>query len=182
MSGILPFDETPESSVLPRDTYKVAVADIEDGFSSGGNRMLTIYFEVTEPVQYAGLKVKNWYVIGSPSDPNAEDPNFVKATIGASDLKKLTRACGVPPVTMTLEEMIKNVSGRECVTLIDLVPEHKDERTGKQYGDSNKIRSYFQVGARKAGELTNGAGRSIAGTAAPAAAPAVRQPERPAAR
>ena len=172
-----PADEIPDSSIVPSGTY-TATCSIKESQSNTGKLMYKGTFSITEPDGFSGLSLWENYVIGSDQDPDADDPDTWKASIGAKNLKRCFKAASVP-LTEDMDDLLEAVEGQSVV--LEVGQEVDEGRKDPKYKGTvrNRIIAYYPLGERSPAV----GGSKPAPKATPPAKPAPqRAPAAPAAR
>lgn len=114
------FDDIPESTpieVLPENHYLFSIDAIVEQPSKAGKLMYTATLRVAEG-DHEGSPLFERYVIGSDSDPNADDPQTWLSSIGSQRLKQLLKAAGTGGGDM--DQMIATAVGQHVVALVSI--------------------------------------------------------------
>lgn len=140
-----PWDDIPDATVLPGGTYQFAIESVEETISSTGKLMYNGTFNVVEPKAFAGLNHWESYVIGSDTDPNAEDPDTWKASIGARNLKRMLNKAQVP-LSDDMEAVCVEAAGHQFVSLV--TQETDDGSRDPRYKGRvrSRIQGYYGLG------------------------------------
>jgi hypothetical protein len=154
--------------VLPAMGVKCEIDEIERTQTNEKNHLMYMaILRVTEPAQFAGHQLREWYVIGTDDDPKAKRPETWERTEGGPGrLARLLKRAGVPTADDD-EEWMDAAAGQEiCV--------HLGTRTDDNGEPRNRILKTFRetdpdfVGIGEALEA-DGAGRGRGGRQAKAA-------------
>jgi hypothetical protein len=135
-----PSEEVPESGFFtyPDGLLTVRVKSQEDGETRNGKYTIKVETRVLAPARFKNQPFNFQFVIGSDSDPEADDPETWKqppSCYAASRYKSFLKACGVPNVGDTDEEA-QNTP--QSVIVIDVGHHDSD---GKVYNDCNAFYS-----------------------------------------
>lgn len=150
MGRVIPnFDEIPESSplqVLPENHYAFAIEAITERPTKAGKLMYEATLRVVDG-EYADSPLFENYVIGSDSDPNADDPQTWLKSIGAQRLKRLLKAAGVPTAGGDMDQMIATAVGQHVVALVTI--EIDSGKTDERYKGKkrNRLGNVYPKGA-----------------------------------
>src|SRR6516162_8907156 len=90
--------KTKESvGTIPAMGVKLKIDSLERGESKTKKLMYTGAFEVVEPEDYAGLRLMEWFLIGTDEDPKAKkEKTWRNAEGGPGRLKRLLVRSGTP--------------------------------------------------------------------------------------
>ena len=178
-----PWQDIPDSAVVPDGVYHLAVEEIEESQSSeqtGGKLMYELEVRVIEPKAFVNLPLYNNFVIGSDDDPNADDPETWKASVGAKNLKRFFSAVQVEFVD-DLAPMCVTAKDQEFLGLVTKSQETQGQYKGRE---RNNFNGWFKLGERAVGLLPTDqqpAGRRRGRPAAPLVEASVAVPAAPAA-
>ena len=136
--------ETGASVLVPVGPYRTRPS-VTESQSTTGKLMYVGLFRLSDAhAEYAGVPLYENFVIGSDQDPDAQDPETWKKSIGARRMRQCFTAGGVAPsedVDDMLDEL--NADGHDVMVL----NQHEistNPRTGES-GPRNKIVSFFPV-------------------------------------
>ena len=107
------WDDVKASNFLEVEGFfTFVVKEIKLGMSSDANgkvakKMATLFYEVVEPTDYAGQKLSDRLTFGNDTDPRADNPETLKASIGAQNLKRLHEAAGIKGIKGDVEGALK---------------------------------------------------------------------------
>jgi hypothetical protein len=128
--------------------YLLSIAGIEETANRKGGLMYKAELRVTEPKTFAGSPLYENFSVGTEDDPEAEDPETWKASIGARILKRMFHAAGVEATT-NIDAMIAAAEGQ---SVICLVSRHIDDgKNDPQYKgrERNRIGGWYAPGERE---------------------------------
>ena len=91
--NFFPWDEIPDSNVLPTGVFHMEGVKLEDGKSSTGKRMFGMQAKVLRPEKYAGMMFFDRYVTGTDEAPMA----ILPGTMGSQAMKALFKGAQIPP-------------------------------------------------------------------------------------
>ncbi len=139
-------DEIPDSTLLPDGIYPFDIEGIKEDQSKAGALMYTATYRVAEG-DFVGLPQFDRFNIGSPDDPNADDPETWKRSIGARQLKRLFKAAHVPLGT-DVDDMCQAAIGQRFLGVVN--QQTDDGVRNPQYKGvvRNQFRGYYAVGER----------------------------------
>lgn len=160
-----PWEEIPDSNILPTGFYLINVEEVEDTESQNtGNRMFVGSFKVEEPEQFKGMFTKrDYYVVGT----DEAQKSVVAGTMGARSFKKLLNGCQVPQ-SSDIEKLLHGLKGGKCVARIVQFTVDKGEYKGQE---DNKFTDFFKVGEREVGLDNEGKAKSAKPVVVAAAPP-----------
>lgn len=167
-----PSEEVPESGFFtyPDGPLTVKVKSQEDAETRTGKYTIKVETRVVEPKQFRNQPFNFQFVIGSDSDPEADEPDTwtqPPSCYSASRYKSFLKACGVPNVGDTDEEA-QNTPGS---TIVIDVGHHESD--GKKYNDCNAFYAQAEAPTAEAPQQAAKPARPSAnGNKASAAAPA----------
>ena len=178
-AGFVPFDDIPDSGVLPDGAYQVRGEELRNEVTSTGKKMYSMQAVVELPEQQAGMFVFENFVIGSEGDPQALQKDTWLKSIGARRWKQMMKAAQVPQTTNEAQ-VLAGFAG----SVFTVVATTYTEKDGDYAGTQRNRFNFYRVGTYAPGLAAKGApkgaGARPAGPAAAAmAAPAV-QPVAPA--
>ena len=188
-----PWDDIPDTGMVPDGAYLIQIIDVPEAATKGGEDavlpagclMYRAVHWIVEPAQFTGMQLFDNFVIGTAEDPEAEDPETWKASIGARLFKQMLKKAQVP-FGQDLDEMCLIAVGQQLIAVVG-------SQITKRGTPMNQIRSYYAVGERQVGidasapavpKAAAPKARPVATSAAPptaaAAAPPTRAVPRPA--
>jgi hypothetical protein len=173
-----PWDEIPDAGqTLEEGNYRFKVEALEETVSGAGNLMYKGSFEGVEPKESAGVVKFEYFTIGNADDPDGNQPDTWKKSIGAKRMKQLFKACQIPNSLKTMDEIIANINQLQFDSAI-WIKEDEDESSDYYGSKQNKFARY-----QKAGELQLGPIKSspstLAATPVPKPTPPVATPAPP---
>jgi hypothetical protein len=141
-----PWDEIPDSNILPTGFYLLKINEVEDTESQNtGNRMFVGSFQVEEPVQFKGMFTKrDYYVVGTEEAPKS----VVSGTMGARSFKGLLNGCQVPQ-SSDIEKLLHGLKGGKVIARIVQFTVTEDK--GYKGQEDNKFASFHKIGEREVG-------------------------------
>ncbi len=159
-----PGPEIPTGgTLLPKDIYDLTIESIEETRANAGTLMYKGTFRVVEPAAFAGSPYWENFNIGSADDPNAEDPETWKRSIGAQILGRVIDAALVPR-SNDVDTDIAAATGQRILASIEQEIETKE---GPYKGRvRNKVVRWYKRGEAAVGSA-----------GAPAAAPRATTPK-----
>lgn len=145
------WNAIPEmGSMLPAGIVKFMITDFTDQMSSeeGGKiakKMLVGSFTALEPPEAAGMTKKDWFVIGSDTDPKATGADTVANSVGGKRLKDIFTKAQVP-FHVSLASTCNSAIGAQFLAKIN----HKSEKRRDGAGDfiSDRFGTTFKIGER----------------------------------
>ncbi len=146
-----PWDDIPDTGMVPDGAYLIQIIDVPEAATKGaegsvlpaGCLMYRAVHWIVEPAQFTGMQLFDNFVIGTVEDPEAEDPETWKASIGARLFKQMLKKAQVP-FGQDLEEMCNIAVGQQLIAVVG------SQITGRGT-PMNQIRSYYAVGERQVG-------------------------------
>ena len=137
---------------VPRGTYRVRIKDIDTQYTQKEppRLMYVTQIEIVEPDEVRGLTLWDRFVIGTPDDPEGEDPDTWR-TFPAQRLHEMCESCGVPG-NRSVAAMLRNTLGKEALAS---VTQNADGR--------NEVKRYYSIGAKLIGYGTDGAAQQTRG-------------------
>ena len=173
MGKIAPWDEIPESAVVPTDAYLASIESMAEELSqSSGKLMYSTAFKIMEPTAHAGLNLFERFVIGSDEDPEAEDPETWKKSVGARRLKRCLKAAQIP-LDQNMDQVMALAIDQVVILMVQEYKEPDVDRAGNpsEYAGQprNKINAFHPIG-------TIDPGTKAVDTVAPAPGPAKAKP------
>jgi hypothetical protein len=126
--------------------------------------MYRAQYSIAEPEPYVGYPQYDYFVIGTADDPQAEDPETWKNSIGARQLKRMFKAAQVP-MSDDIDEMCAVATGQQLIAVVG-------QQITKRGTPMNQINGYYALGEREVGlEQKPAAARGRVPARAPVAAP-----------
>lgn len=182
------WDGVPDSMVFPDGAYHVKIAELGEETMKGDNPklMYRAEFRIVEPKAFANMPKYENFVWGTDDDPNADDPETSKKSVGARRMKSMLKAAQVQFVP-DMDELCAAAVGNELIIMITQKkePETKKNRiTGveepNQYAGQirDNISAFHQLGAVE----TNGTQAPKAATRPAAPRPAAGAAPKPLAK
>lgn len=178
-------DVIPEVGVqLPSGRFMFKIEEMDDSErTSNGKYQIRTTLRVVEPAQFQGTPHYENFVIGSDSDPEADDPDTWKS-YAAGRYKQLLKKAGVEP-SGDIEGDAASATDQLVGGLVVQSIEPPIDRHGQPNAYAGRIRSqtqaFFRPGERETGvdATTDGASASApARPAAPRGAPTPQVPKK----
>jgi len=173
-----PHDDISEGMVLvPDGAYALQIVEAIETETAGGEGsvlpagclMYRAQYSIAEPEPYVGYPQYDYFVIGTTDDPQADDPETWKASIGARQLKRMFKAAQVP-MSDDIDEMCAMAVGQQLIGVVG-------QQVTKRGTPMNQINGYYALGEREVGlEHKPAAARGRVPARAPAAAPRAATP------
>lgn len=147
-----PHDDIAEGMVLvPDGAYALQIAQVEETETAGGPEaalpagclMYRAQYHISEPDPYVGYPQYDYFVIGTEQDPEAQDPETWKQSIGARQLKRMFKAAQVP-MSEDIDDMCATAAGQQLVAVIG-------QQITKRGTPMNQINGYYALGEREIG-------------------------------
>lgn len=139
----------PDSTVLPEGAILFTIEDIiEERTNEGDRLMYNFHFRAQEPPAVASLMHFERFTIGSPEDPEAEDPDTWAKSIGARIMKQVLKASQVE-LGEDLDEVFGAAKGQN---VIGIVTQQVDDgsRDPKYKGQiRNRVQRWYAPGERE---------------------------------
>jgi hypothetical protein len=145
------WDSIGDGATLMTGLVTFTVEDIAETVTAakegrpGGNKMYVASFKATEPPEYKGLTMRDWFAIGNDGDPKAQKPETWSRSIGASRLKRLF---GVTHITMS-KDVDENIAACIGQSFVAHVTEEVDNgKRGVQFAGrrTSRISRMYPVG------------------------------------
>lgn len=139
---------------LPDGIYMLGVETIVRKPSGSGKLMYEGIVRVVEPVAFAGAPLYENFVIGSDTDPQADDPHTLKESVGLKILKTIFVACGMS-LARDLDVMTQQAAGQRFLASIytKVEPAMNRDGTANPYAGrkKNAMGRLWRVGERPVG-------------------------------
>lgn len=170
------WDNIPDGgSALRAGMYELEVDSIEETLTKAKDGvaqrlMYAPIFRVTAPDSSAGTVLRDWYVVGTPDDPEAKKQETWENSIGGERLKRLARTCRVAMVA-DVDKVLASLVGQK---LIASVSEEIDDGTRNpefKGARRNRIKAIFALGTQPVGPGVQQAKRPAAAPIQGASAP-----------
>jgi len=185
MGRRMPFEEIPDSNVVPGGIYPLKALKLEETESQTGKLMYKLSVQIMDDPKvgdYSGMVLFEQFTIGNDDDLKAEQVDTWKRSFGAKMLKQLIAASQIAERN-DLDKICANFADHQFLGNIN----YSVEKEGPYAGTPrNRINSFFAVGSREVGidpkslaEYKGGGGGS-APKAVPQMAPQAPQPAAPA--
>lgn len=170
MLGRMQLESVPDRALFDTGMYlmKINTLKVLDNVEGGILTYLGV-FECEEPSAFSGMAQMERYTIGSEDDPEANEGNTWRKSLGARNFKLMLTAAQVPLIDDT-ETLFEAAKGARFVARIVQTVSKKD---GQSYGN---IRSYYSTTSPEAARVglvpTGGTpGLGLAQSSAPSSTP-----------
>ena len=177
MGRYVPLDEIPDlPDVLPEDIYVLSIDEIAEMATKEGNKLMYLTTFRVDEGTYTGAPHYEYFVVGSVQDPNADDQETWKASMGAKRLRKLFAMAGVPVKGGDIDEMIATATGQKITAVI--TQEVDDGARDPRYKGRvrNRLGSMYRYGERAPGNSTGPKAAPTSTTGSTAVAPPKASP------
>ena len=182
MGRIIPFELARPSgifTVLDDGYYAFDIESCEEQTARSGNYMMVVGFRGAEPASAAGTLHTENYVVGTPEDPGAADPDTWAKSVGFSRFARLMDRAKVARNGAEAEQVCQEAIGKRVILQVQQEVEPAIDKYGQpnQYAGRvrMRVRESFAVGERPLGPLSAIPGTALkaapVGTAAPKAKP-----------
>ncbi len=169
----VPWGDIPDFSMLPKGIYLLAIRALEPYNKEENNKLIVkATFEAVEPSEYAGMTFREYLVIGSDEDPEAEDPETWKRTSGSRKLARILRKANVD-FSDDLEDTCEVAQNAEFAALVEVEEQQEGAYAGRK---NNRIGQIYEAGTVEPSILEEGVKRPAAKKPAPAPVRAVAKP------
>jgi hypothetical protein len=139
----VPWGDIPDFSLLPAGIFQFAIKELLPyNKAENGKLIVKATHEVVEPANFAGQTMREFFAIGSDDDPQAEDPETWKRTIGARNLKRLLERSKAEMFD-DLDETCKAAVGAEFCATVEVETQQKGEYAGRK---NNRINAVYEAG------------------------------------
>ena len=139
---------------LPDGIYLLGIESLTKGASTGGKLMVEGIIRVVEPLAFTGSPLYENFVLGSDTDPQADDPHTLRAAVAMGILKKMFTACGMP-LERDLDVMLAQAAGQRFLASVYTAVESAVLKSGapNPYAGQKKNRMgrMWRVGERPVG-------------------------------
>lgn len=180
MSNFFPWDEIPDSSVVPTGIFRMEWIALEDTETKGSGgkvikRMLKAKYKVVEPEGFAGMPYTDYYVVGTDTRPMDFNPR----AMGAQSFKSALVA-GQVPKSNDIGVISALIESAKPQLLMQI--EQYQEESGQPRNRTNR---YYKLGTQPIGLAGDKKGQPvgqqgpISGPASPPPAPPVTAPSAP---
>ena len=102
---------------LPDGIYLLNIESLTKGASDSGKLMYSGIIRVVEPAAFAGSPLYENFVLGSDTDPQADDPHTMREAVSMGILKKVFTACAMP-LERDLDVMATQAAGQRFLASI----------------------------------------------------------------
>jgi hypothetical protein len=142
------FTGVPDSNLLPAGMYEVEIESLEERQSKAGTLMYAGVYRVAEG-PHTGTPIFDYFNIGNAEDPNADDPETFKNSIGARQLRRLIKAAGI--TLGAFDETITALVGQHVMLSVD--QQIDDGKRDPKYKGTirNRIVGTYSLGEREPG-------------------------------
>ena len=141
------WDAVPETNVVPDGTYQLSIVELREAKSKAQALMYIASFEVVAPEEFAGMPLTEYYSIGTPEDPDADQDATWRGSFGARNMRKMLASAQVP-----LDgDMDNTCAAAEQAQFVAFVAQQVDDGSkDPQYKGrvSNRIQSYYKLGEK----------------------------------
>lgn len=142
--------------VVPKGLYAAEVESFEDGENRHGHLMYSLRLRITEPSEYAGSPLFDWFSVGTEEHPD----DIVTSTFGAEKLLEFVTGCGVP-LEQDDERLAASLANQVVIANVDVGKNQNDE-------PRNEVKGYFRRGERNPRVIaTNATGATKGGPSIP---------------
>ena len=137
MSRNIPLEEIPDSAIVPEGQYNAEVAVTETAATQqAGKLMYKVTFRVVDG-DFAGMPIRDMFVIGSDDDPQAKE-NSTWKRMGGIRWKNFIKACQVPMLSAE-DELLAALAKQRLTLLVGI-------ENSEQYGQQNRVKRYLPFG------------------------------------
>lgn len=175
MGRLFPWEEIPDSNIVPDGVYSCQGALLEETRSQAGKLMYKSQMTVQEPIDYKGITFFEYFVIGSDEDLEALQPITWKTSIGARRMKSLFKAAQLPQV-QDIDQLVASFAGSIFLSLVTMQIEKEGDYKGTP---RNRLNAFYKVGERSVGLEQGSKGPAAAAAGAVPAAPVAPAPAVP---
>ena len=155
--GFFPFDEIPDSGVLPDGVFQARGESLEMVPTSTGKKMYSMRAVVELPEDYAGMNFFENFVIGIEGDEMAENVSTWKKSIGARRLKGLLKSANVPG-TSSESQITAGFPG----VMFLVQASQFTEKEGDYEGTVRNRFNFYPIGGKATGVVQKAGARGIA--------------------
>ncbi len=177
----LPWDEIPDTNVVPGGLYPLLAVSLEEVRTKEANKLMykACVQIMDEPrVQdFSGMLIFEQFVIGSDADPEANELNTWKKSFGARLLKQMINASQIPE-RADMDKICANFKDHQFIGNVSYSLDQSEEYKGTP---RNRVTSYYKMGEREVGIDPKSYAEYKGGGAAGVSAPTVAAPPPPAA-
>jgi ribosomal protein L44E len=145
----VPWNEVPDDNKLPNCIVLASLEALEkretkpNENSAGGKLMFVLTARIKQPKPLKGLQVSDNYVVGTDDDPEAEELDTLKASIGLKRMKRLWKASGADlDSNATPMKLFKTVKGKDVVFEVTRTKQEKGRFAGTY---NNNIVAMYSV-------------------------------------
>jgi len=164
--GFFPFDEIPDSGVLPDCTVLTEGQEIRNEVTSTGKKMYVMQASVAEG-DHTGQFIFENFVIGTDDDPMATELDTWKKSVGARRFKGLLKAANIPSESNEAK-LLASFQGTKFLTQVS----QYTEKSGDYAGTVRNRFNFYKVGTRATGAVKQAPRpASVAPSLPPTAAP-----------
>jgi len=168
MSRIFPWDDIPDSNIVPDGIYQCQGISIEELRSQTGKLMYKAQMSVQEPVDYKGITFFEYFVIGDDDDLEAVNQDTWKKSIGARRIKSLFKAAQLPQV-QDFDQIIVSFTGCMFLTMVTVQIQKDGDYKGTP---QNRLSAFYKIGERSVGLQEKAKGPAAAAAKGALSAPA----------
>jgi len=150
---IAPFDQVPDTSLLPGGAYLLKIHLEETASKEKGLLMYKATLDVVEPAVLAGLSHIENFVVGNDDDPAAENEATWRGSFGARAMKRMLKCAGVPLDSGDMDEIAAAAEDQLVISVIE-VEEDDGSRDPRYKGTKrNRARMWYSPGEKEPGLL-----------------------------
>lgn len=177
-----PLSVVPDSAIVDDGVYLLEVSDVDDGETRNEpkRRMFTAQLEIIEPKEFAGMSLWERFTVGNEEDPNGEDPDQLRRSAGARNLRRFYKTMGLDVDNADYDQLADGARGQRIVARVEIETDN-DPNSAYYNQQQNRIKRWFQPGEKEialdpAAPAAPARGKP---TARPTARPAARVTEAP---
>ncbi len=178
----LPWDEIPDTNVVPGGLYPLKAVSLEEVRTRELNKLMyKVCVQIMDDPKvqdFSGMLIFEQFTIGNDTDPDANELNTWKKSFGARLLKQMINASQIPE-RADMDKICANFADHQFIGNVSYSLDQSEEYKGTP---RNRMTSYYKVGEREVGidpkSYAEYKGGGVAGVVAPtvAAPPAAPVP------
>ncbi len=179
----LPWDEIPDTNVVPGGLYPLVAVSMEEIYSKEHSKLMyKVCVQIMDDAgvqDFSGMLLWEQFTIGSEEDPNATELNTWKKSFGAKMLKQMIAASQIAE-RADMDKICLNFKDHQLIANISYSVDN-DPESEYRGQPQNRMRGFYKMGEREVGIDPKSYAEYKGGGAAGVSAPTVAAPPPPAA-
>ncbi len=170
----LPWDEIPDTNVVPGGLYPLKAVSLEEVRTRELNKLMyKVCVQIMDDprvADFSGMLIFEQFTIGSDTDPEANELNTWKKSFGARLMKQMINASQIPE-RADMDKICAGFADHQFIGNVSYSLDQSEEYKGTP---RNRMTSYYKMGEREVGidpkSFAEYKGGGAAGVSVPVAA------------